>query len=131
MSGVRKRCGFSIVELAVVILVIVILLAAAVPVIAGAGGNAGIQQSMSNLVAQNAAHLMYAADWNGRQVTQNPDDLGFYGGDLSTYNAAHGCGGDFDPYDPNCHPPIIAGLGPNSGGSDWLIWAYCKVKSRS
>ncbi|MCH7798505.1 MAG: hypothetical protein IID28_08690, partial [Planctomycetes bacterium] len=112
--------GFTIVELAVVILVIVILVTTAVPVVAGAGGNAGVQQSMTNLVAQSAAHLLYAADWNGRQVTHNPDDLGVYGGDVGLYNQAHGCTGVFDP---NCHPPIIAGLGPNGSGS-WVIWAF-------
>ncbi len=74
MAPNRRTLGFTIVELAVVMLVIVILLAAAVPVVAGAAGNAGVQQSMSNLVAQSAAHLLYAADWNGRQVTHNPDD---------------------------------------------------------
>ena len=87
MARNRRTPGFTIVELAVVILVIVILLAAAMPVVAGAGGNAGIQQSMSNLVTQSAGHLLYAADWNGRQVTHNPDDLGFYSGDVGAYNA--------------------------------------------
>ena len=120
MNSVRQPHGFTIVELAVVIVVIVILVTTAVPVIAGAGGNAGVQQSMTNLVAQSAAHLLYAADWNGRQVTHNPDDLGVYGGDVGLYNQAHGCTGVFDP---NCHPPIIAGLGPTQGGS-WVIWAY-------
>ena len=120
MNSVRQPHGFTIVELAVVIVVIVILVTTAVPVIAGAGGNAGVQQSMTNLVAQSAAHLLYAADWNGRQVTHNPDDLGVYGGDVLVYNQAHGCTGGFDP---NCHPPIIAGLAPTQGGS-WVIWAY-------
>ncbi len=120
MARNRRTPGFTIVELAVVILVIVILLAAAMPVIAGAGGNAGIQQSMSNLVTQSAGHLLYAADWNGRQVTHNPDDLGFYGGDVGAYNAANGC---TDPFDPNCHPSIIAGIGPSQSGV-WVMWAY-------
>ncbi len=121
MSGRRTPNGFTIVDLTVVILVIVVLLAAVVPVVAGAGGNAGLQQSMSNLVAQSAAHLLYAADWNGRQVTYNPDDLGVYGGDPSAYNAAHSCG--FDGLDPGCHPPIIAGLGETQSGN-YVIWAY-------
>jgi len=111
----RRTPGFTIVELAVVIAVIVILVTTAVPVIAGAGGNAGVQQSMTNLVAQSAAHLMYAADWNGRQVTHNPDDLGVYGGDVVLYNEAHGCTGGLDP---NCRwsrrfrDPVIAQSSP-------------------
>ncbi len=128
MSGRRAPIGFAIVDLAVVILVIVILLAAAVPVIAGAGGNAGVQQSMANLVAQSAAHLMYAADWNGRQVTYLVDDLGFYGGDLGVYNAAIGCSGG--GLDPSCHPPIMAGIGPSGNGS-WVPWAYWSTTSGS
>ena len=120
MTRDKATIGFTIIDLMVVILVIVILVAAAVPVIAGAGGNAGIQQSMANLVSQSAAHLLYAADWNGRQVTHNPDDLGFYGGDVGAYNAANGCTG---PFGPNCHPPIIAGIGPSLTG-DWVLWAH-------
>ncbi len=126
MTGRRAQIGFTILDLMVVILVIMILVVAAVPVIAGAGGNAGIQQSMSNLVAQSAAHLMYAADWNGRQVTHNPDDLGVYGGDIGAYNDANGCG--IDPYHPNCHPPIIAGIGPTQSGT-WSVWAYWSTSS--
>ncbi len=121
MTGRRAQIGFTIIDLMVVILVIMILVVAAVPVIAGAGGNAGIQQSMSNLVAQSAAHLMYAADWNGRQVTHNRDDLGFYGGDVGAYNAVL-CGGG-GGLDPDCYPPLIAGLGETQSGN-YTIWAY-------
>ncbi len=127
MTGRRAPNGFAIVDLAVVIVVIVILLAAAVPVIAGAGGNAGIQQSMSNLVAQSAAHLLYAADWNGRQVTHIVDDFGFYGGDFGVYNEVNGCMGYPDPA---CHPPIIAGIGPSRFGS-WVTWAYWPFQSNN
>ena len=96
--------------------------------VAGAAGNAGVQQSMSNLVAQSAAHLLYAADWNGRQVTHNPDDLGVYQGDVAAYNAAN-CSGD--QLDPDCHPPLIAGLGPTSNPNLWLIWAYWSTFSNA
>ncbi len=122
MTRNKATIGFTIIDLMVVILVIVILLAAAMPVIAGAGGNAGVQQSMSNLVAQSAGHLLYAADWNGRQVTQNPDDLGFYGGDAEEYNTANGC--PSNGLGPGCQPPIIAGLGQSSVGGTWALWAY-------
>ena len=121
MTGRRAPIGFAIVDLAVVILVTVLLIAATVPVVAGTGGNAGLQQSMVNLVAQSTAHLIYAADWNGRQVTHLVDDLGFYGGNLSVYNDAIGCTGG--GLDPSCHPPIIAGIGLASNGN-WVPWAY-------
>jgi type II secretory pathway pseudopilin PulG len=117
----KATIGFTIIDLMVVILVIVILAAAAVPVIAGVGGNAGVQQSMSNLVAQSTAHLLYAADWNGRQVTQNRDDFGAYGGDVGNYGS-NPYGDCIDGID-DCHPPIIAGIGPTLSGS-WVTWAY-------
>jgi type II secretory pathway pseudopilin PulG len=119
MNRKRDRLGFTVVELAVVLLVVVLLVATAVPVVAGSRGNSGVQQSMSNLVAQSAAHLIYAADWNGRQVTHNPDDVGVYG-TIDDYNDAHGCTSNSDP---NCHPPIIAGFGPLDDYS-WTTWAY-------
>jgi type II secretory pathway pseudopilin PulG len=115
--------GFAIVDLGVVIVVIVILVATTVPVVAGAGGNAGVQQSMSNLVAQSAAHLLYAVDWNGRQVTHVVDDFGFYGGDFGAYNAFLGCPGQNDPGDPTCHPPMIAGFGSDDD-EPWRIWGF-------
>ena len=128
MTRNRATLGFTIVELAVVMLVIVILLAAAVPVIAGAGGNAGIQQSMANLVVQSAGHLLYAADWNGRQVTHNPDDFGAFQGDVGNYNGAYGgCNGGFDP---DCHPPLVAGIGPTHSGN-WAIWAYWSTSTNN
>ena len=65
----RQRAGLSLTELLVVIAALGFLLAVVLPVIAGARGNSGVQQSMSNLMAMSAAHLLYAADWNGRQVT--------------------------------------------------------------
>ena len=126
MARNRRTPGFTIVELAVVLLVIVILLATAFPVVAGAGGNAGVQQSMSNLVAQSTAHLLYAADWNGRQVTHVVDDLGFFGGDVGAFNVATGCCGIYgcdSGSGLNCHPPIIAGIGPMQNGN-WTVWAY-------
>ena len=113
MTGRRAAIGFTIIDLMVVMLVIMILVAAVVPVVAGAGGNAGIQQSMSNLVAQSAAHLMYAGDWNGRQVPHNPDDSGFYGGATGAYHAPHTC---LDVFAPHCPPPVLAGL---SGKKPW------------
>ncbi|MHC4093893.1 MAG: hypothetical protein ACYSVY_27085, partial [Planctomycetota bacterium] len=103
-----------------VIAALALLLAIGVPVIAGMRSDAGLQQSMSNLVTMGLAHAVYAADWAGRQVTWNPDDLGVYGGDPVVYNDAHGCTGFPDP---NCHPPIIAGLGLTDSGA-WVPWGY-------
>jgi hypothetical protein len=121
MKHSNPRTGFTIVELLVVALVLVVLLVVAVPTIARARSDAGVQQSISNLTVMSLAHVLYAADWAGRQVTWVKDDLGAYNGDPVTYNAEHGCSGN--PLGPECHPPMIAGLGPTAGG-DWAIWAY-------
>jgi type II secretory pathway pseudopilin PulG len=116
----HARAGFTIVELLVVGLILAVLLVVAVPSIAGARNSAGVQQSISNLTAMSLAHFLYAADWDGRQVTLVRDDLGAYWGDPQSYNEAHDCD---DYWDPDCQPPIIAGIGPTQTGY-WATWAY-------
>ncbi len=95
MRQARCRAGFTMLEMLVVVLIVALLLAVALPVIGKVRGDAGIQGSMTNLVTLDVAHVLYAADWNGRQVTWAPDDLGAFGS-VSDYNAAHGCGSWFD-----------------------------------
>jgi len=126
MKNPRNRPGFTMVELVVVGIILVVLLVVAVPSIAGARGSAGVQQSISNLTAMSLAHVLYAADWDGRQVTLVRDDLGAYGGDPQVYNSAHGC--PPPGVGPNCQPPIVAGMGPNESGQ-WVIWAYWSYAS--
>ena len=76
MKMTRHRAGLTIIELLAVLVGLAILLALAVPTIAGGKGSAGVQQSMSNLIDLGVAHVLYAAEWNGRQVTYVKDDLG-------------------------------------------------------
>jgi type II secretory pathway pseudopilin PulG len=121
MKHRQHRAGLSIVELVAVLLALAVLLVVAVPTIGSARASSGVQQSISNLTAMSLAHVLYAADWEGRQVTLLKDDLGAWGGEPYAYNADHGC--LYDIYDPDCQPPIIAGLGPTPGGN-WTIWAY-------
>ncbi|MCZ6444958.1 MAG: prepilin-type N-terminal cleavage/methylation domain-containing protein, partial [Planctomycetota bacterium] len=73
----HPRCcaGFTMLELLVVVLIVALLLAVVLPVIGKVRGDAGVQGSMANLVTLDVAHVLYAADWNGRQVTWAPDDL--------------------------------------------------------
>jgi hypothetical protein len=47
-------------------------------------------QSMQNLQLQHKIHAMYATDWNERQFTAVPDDLGAYGGDCAAWEEANG-----------------------------------------
>jgi hypothetical protein len=124
-----KAHGSTLTEAAVVLAALGVLLAISVPVIGGLRSDAGLEQSMSNLVTMSIAHVVYAADWEGRQVTWCREDLGLYG-DFLEYNAAHDCPGSSDPFDPNCHPPIIAGYGESFEDSGfYVIWAYWSHQS--
>jgi type II secretory pathway pseudopilin PulG len=120
MTSVRHKPGFTIVELLVVVLAITLLLAALLPSIARAQGASGVQQSMSNLTTLGVAHILYALDWDGRQVTWVKDDLGVYGGDVMDYNDAVGFCVDY--YPPECQPPISAGRG--CSGITWAFWPH-------
>ena len=92
MKRAHNSAGFTMLELLVVVLIVALLLAVALPVIGKVRGDAGVQGSMANLVTLDVAHVLYAADWNGRQVTWAPDDLGAFGS-VANYDDAHGCGG--------------------------------------
>ena len=119
----RPESGFTLTELLGTLLVVVLLLATTLPAIGmgGARGDAGVQGSIANLVTISVAHVLYAADWNGRQVTWTRDDLGT-ADSISGYNSAQGCTSSFNQ--PPCHPPVLAGLGPTGGGGYgfWGFW---------
>ncbi len=115
----RQRAGLSLTELLAAMFALGLLLAVVLPAIAGARGNSGVQQSMSNLMQLSAAHLLYAADWNGRQVTWARDDLGVYGGNPQNYNC---CNYNCLPCTcPVCQPPLIAGFDCDGYGP-WGYW---------
>ncbi len=108
MRRPRYATGFTIVDLLIVLVVVTILASLALPTLARVRGDSMVQESMDNLVRLSVAHVLYAADWNGRQVTWTVDDLGFYD-NVQDYCDAHG--GCFWPGDPGCYPPILAGWG--------------------
>jgi len=115
----KPKTGFTITELLIVILVVSISTSLLLPALAKTNGDSMLQESMSNLMTLSVAHVMYAADFNGRQVTFAVDDLSQYGS-LANYNSANGCS---DYFDPGCIPPIIAGWGESFGGTVG-IYAY-------
>ena len=87
----RARRGFTITEAAAVAAVVAVAAAVTVPVFRRVGCSSMREQSMSQLATLAAAHAQYAADFNGRQFTACPDDLGAFGGDFAAYQAANGC----------------------------------------
>jgi hypothetical protein len=123
----RRPLGFARADLGAVLVSVALLAVIALPVIAWGGGASRVTQSMSNLTTLGIAHIVYASDWNGRQITWTRDDLGFYGG-MDDYNGPYQC--QFIPIDPECHPRSIAGWGELASGS-WGIWAYFPSQSIS
>lgn len=105
MDRRRSTRGVVRVEVMALLLSVAVLIAAGVPMVQHTGQSFGVQVSMSNLATLGLAHTLYAADWNGRQVTWAVDELGQFDG-VSGYDAANGC---YSPFDENCHPPLVAG----------------------
>ena len=85
------RRGFTLTEAAAVAAAVTVLAASTVPVFRRVGCSAMRQQSAAQLVTLAAAHAEYAADFNGRQFTACPDDLGAFGGSFAAYQSANGC----------------------------------------
>ncbi len=121
MRQQRHAAGLTILDLLASVLVVATALVIAVPTIAGAKGNSGVQQSMSNMATLGVAHVLYALDWDLRQVTWVKDDLGVYAGNVVVYNSAMDCG-DYPPPPPEvCQPPAVAGWDCNGVGP-WAYW---------
>jgi type II secretory pathway pseudopilin PulG len=89
-AGAPAR-AFTIVELLVVVSIIALLVALLLPTIARARDKALTTQSLANLRGLAAANESYATDWQGRQYTATPDDVGLANGDCSQYLAQIAC----------------------------------------
>ncbi|MCH7849963.1 MAG: hypothetical protein IIB53_16575 [Planctomycetes bacterium] len=120
MTRSRRFMGFTIVDLLILLVVVTVLISLALPTLARARGDSMVQESMANLSMLSVAHVMYAADWNGRQVTWALDDLGIYDS-VQDRCDAYGC----SYYDnPECPPPVLAGWAchPDFGCGLWGFW---------
>jgi type II secretory pathway pseudopilin PulG len=92
-SSPRRRSlrAFTIVETAVVAGAIVVAASAAIPVFRKVGCNSMRAQSAAQMAALAVAHAAYAADFDDRQFTLCPDNLGAYNGNWAAWQAANGC----------------------------------------
>ena len=85
-----RRSGFSITELVIVLSVIALLLAVALPSLGQLRGLSGTDVSLNNLAVLSVSHILYAADWDGRQFTTSRDDFGAEANSLPEYMANPG-----------------------------------------
>jgi len=106
------RRGVTIIEVLVVLLVIATLFAALLPATRKLRSDSGQIASASNLQMLALSHAMYAADWNDRQVTWCPDDMGLVNGNVQVYSSQFGC-----------PPPHLLGFDAN--GSVWGHFLPC------
>jgi hypothetical protein len=115
-SAVRR--GFSFTDLALTLACLALLSAAALPVVAAGRRAAGVDESLDNLLKLGLAHAMYAADWNGRQVTPIADDISRFGSSAGPAfaNWAETYGRD--------HPPSVLGWGKRERATHFGLYAY-------
>jgi len=108
----RRRRGVTITEVLVVLLVVAVVLAALLPTARRLRSESGQITSAANLQVLALSNAMYAADWNDRQVTWCPDDMGLVGGNLEIYS-----------FDFGCPVPLLLGFGSN--GNMWAPFLGC------
>jgi hypothetical protein len=112
------RRGFSILEVLILCAVAATALVLLSPVVHRLRSSSGEAVSMMNLMNIGGTHSMYAADWNDRQYTCVPDDLGVY----STSSLAPAlCTAYVDAVD--CYPSQL--LGTMNGAGFYSYIAPC------
>ena len=73
-----KRTAFALTDLLVSLVTLVAVTAILVPSLGMMRGDSMTQVSIDNLRTLGIAHVMYAGDWDGRQVTWTRDDLSLF-----------------------------------------------------
>ena len=86
----HERRGIFRLDLIVLLAIGLIGLGMILPVTHKIGCSSARLQSQQNLQVQHKIHAFYATDWNERQFTAVPDDLGVHGGDCAQWEAATG-----------------------------------------
>lgn len=113
----RHRRGLALTDVSAATAAAGLLAAIALPTLARAGGDARTAASLDNLRTLGVAHAVYAADWNGRQLTMIDDSISALGGPASAFN-------QYEDFFGRRHPPITLGWGPVDGDGEFLLFAY-------
>ena len=108
----RKRSGFTIVELLVVVSIIALLVGILLPAIGKARDQARLSISRTNLRQLGQGAATYASEWQDRQVTLVNENIGRYG------NSMIDALGNFQQQNGMTHPGVVAGLGPGTHQDD-------------
>ena len=106
------RHGATLTETLAVLVCLLVAMTLILPALAQVGHTVPVTRSMHNLRVLHEALACYAADWNDRQFTAVPDDLGIVGGDCDDY--AEQCG---------CWPPLW--VGRDCEGFQWGFFFEC------
>lgn len=109
----NRALGFTLIDLLVLMAVIALFVGVLAPVCKGVRRGFGDENSFANLAVLNQAHAMYAADWDGRQVTWIPDDAGAY----PTCQSYIGNVG--------CPPPFVLGFDSAEPPNQWGYYLTC------
>ena len=110
----KDHRGLARFECIVITMCVLLLLAISLPALAGSRGAHFSARSNANLWSHGIANAMYAADWNGAQVSFINNDISVYGNTLQSaftaWSSAHG----------SDHPGLTLGWGPLPDGSPTL-----------
>jgi hypothetical protein len=105
--------GATLTETLAVLVCLLVAMAFILPALAQVGQTIPVSRSTHNLRVLHEALACYAADWNDRQFTAVPDDVGIAEGDCGDYVEWH-CG---------CWPPLYAGS--DCEGVRWGYFFQC------
>lgn len=110
-AGHRVRLGFTLVECSVLVAIAALVVAILLPISRQLRNQSNEMVSMNNLAQIGMAQWLYGADWNDRQFTAVPDDLGAFSQSAS---ASILC----STYVQNtgCHPSTYIGEIQNGAG---------------
>jgi hypothetical protein len=91
VAAAPSRRGLTLVETAIAGAIVTVLLAAIAPVLSTSRSAALRTISLKNLTVLGEAHACYGADWNDRQFSTSPGDMGQVSGNCGSYLYTIGC----------------------------------------